>query len=72
MKENDDIIRLELSKDDLKKLRWAFIILEDFFEIHEMFFQSNAGLLKKERKELERFVYGVVRKLDEVEEKESE
>lgn len=68
MPENDnDTIRLELSKDDLKKLRWAFIILEDFFEIHEIFFQSNAGLLKKERKDLEKFVYGVVRKLEDIE-----
>jgi hypothetical protein len=72
MKENDDTIRLELTKDDLKKLRWAFILLEDFFEIHEMFFQSNTGLLKKERKELERFVYGVVRNLEEAEKKEGE
>lgn len=63
---SDDTIQLKLSKDDLKKLGWAFILLEDFFEIHEMFFQSNAGLLKKERKELERFVYRVVRKLEEV------
>lgn len=55
MSKNNDTVRLELSKDDLKKLRWAFIILEDFFEIHRMFSGCNTRILKKERKELENY-----------------